>query len=93
MKKMINNKKASAYTFIYVLAFLFLLGIMFIIFNEILQVYMYPTSQYLAQDVATGTAKADKYLGFWQFAPFILVFVALLYLFLKSTQKDDNTFQ
>lgn len=88
-----SSSRGSAYTFVYVIAFLFLLGIMYIIFNQVLQIYMYPTSQYLAQDVATGTAKADKYLGFWQFAPFIIIFVALLYLFLKSTQRDDNTFQ
>ena len=68
---------------------------MYIIFNQILNVYMYPTTQYLvngttAIGTTVTTAKADRYLGFWTYVPFILIFVLLLYLFIESTKKSNN---
>jgi hypothetical protein len=98
MKPLLFNKKASAFTFIYVISFAFLLIIMYIIFSQILNVYMYPTTEYLvnattALNTTVTTAKADKFLGYWDLTPYVLIFVMLLYLFIKSTQKDDNTFQ
>jgi uncharacterized membrane protein YdjX (TVP38/TMEM64 family) len=85
MKKL--NNKGSAYWMLYSFAFGFLLIMMFMIFNQILQVYIYPTTQYLTTDLATTTARADKYLGFWELVPYILLFLVLLFLFIKSTQK------
>ena len=88
-----NNKRASAYWFIYVLAFAMLLILMFIIFNQTLQVYIYPTTQFLVNGTSTTTARADTFLGFWEAYPIIMIIIILFFLFLKSTQNDNNTFQ
>lgn len=82
--KLGKRKDGSAYWFMYIMLFLFGLGIMYVIFNEILQIYLYPTTQFLTSD----TSKADRFLGFWQLTPFILIFLALLFLFLKSTSEE-----
>lgn len=87
------NKKASSYWFIYVASFAFVLIIMYIIFNETLQVYMYPTTQYLTNGSTIGTSRADTFLGFWQLVPFILIIISLFYLFIKSVSKEDNSVQ
>lgn len=89
------NKRASVYTFVYVMAFGFLLAIIYLIFTQILTVYIYPTTEYLVNGTTplgttVTTAKADKFLGFWQMIPFVLIFLLIFYLFIESTRKSDN---
>ena len=87
MKRLLKSKKASSYWFMYTLAFLFVIGILFIIFDETLHVYLYPTTQMLTNN---NTEEADRWLGFWGFTPFIIVFIGLLFMFFKLTQKDTQ---
>ena len=80
------DKKASVYWFIYAMAFLFMITIMYIIFNQILRVYIYPTTVDLAPDIS----KPDKWLGFWGFMPFIIVFIISLYMWIKTTSENKE---
>jgi hypothetical protein len=81
------NKKASAYWFIYALIFAFALTILYIIFGQILNVYIYPTSVEL-----TGghMEEPTKWLGFWGFVPYIILVIIGLFLFFKLTQRDTQ---
>jgi len=85
--KIIKNKVGSSYWFMYTLAFLFVLGVLYIVFNQTLQIYLYPTTQFLTNGVTT---EADRWLGFWAFTPFIIIFIALIFLFFKLTQRDTT---
>jgi hypothetical protein len=81
------GRSGSSYWFIYSLAFLFILTILYIIFGEILHVYIYPTTM----DLTGGqTVSADKWLGFWGFTPYIILLVIGLFLFFKLTQRDTQ---
>lgn len=88
-KKLLNilNKKASSYWFIYSMAFLFCLTILYIIFGQVLKVYIYPTTVYLTNGTTT---EADKWLGFWDFTPYIILLIIGLFLFFKLTQRDTQ---
>lgn len=87
MKRLLNNRVGSSYWFMYTLAFLFVIGILYIIFNETLHVYLYPTTELLTGGVTTAP---DKWLGFWGFTPFIIIFIGLMFMFFKLTQRDTQ---
>jgi uncharacterized BrkB/YihY/UPF0761 family membrane protein len=82
-----GNRKGSSYWFMYTLAFLFVLGVLYIIFNQTLQVYLYPTTQMLTHG---DTTQPDRWLGFWRFTPLIMIVIALLFMFFKLTQRDTT---
>jgi len=85
--KLFSNHRASSYWFMYTLAFLFVLGVLYIIFNQTLQVYLYPTTEYLT---GGDNTQPDRWLGFWALTPFILIFIGLIFLFFKLTQRDTT---
>lgn len=86
-KKISIGRKGSAYWYVYALIFLFALLILYIIFGQVLQVYLYPTSLELTGGNMT---EPDKYLRFWGFTPYIIVLVIILFLFFKLTQRDTQ---
>lgn len=81
------NKSGSAYWFIYALIFAFALTILYIIFSQILNVYIYPTSVELTGGDMT---EPTKWLGFWGFVPYIILVIIGLFLFFKLTQRDTQ---
>lgn len=81
------NKSGSAYWFIYAIIFAFALAILYIIFGQILNVYIYPTSEYLT---GGDMSKPDKWLSFWDFTPYIIILIIGLFLFFKLTQRDTQ---
>lgn len=84
------NKTGSGYWLVYSFAFLFMLGILFIIFNQILHDNLYPVTEELAADGPYGTAKADRWLEFWAFFPVIALLVILVFLFVKIANKQQE---
>lgn len=85
--KLSKNRRASAYWFIYTLLFAFALGVLYIIFNQILNVNLYPISS----DMTGGnTVTQDKWIGFWNFTPWILVLLILVFIFVKFTQPETT---
>lgn len=82
------GKRGSAYWFIYALMFGFALTMLYIIFGQILHVYVYPTTVELTSG---NTSLADKWLGFWAFTPYIIVLIVGLFLFFKLTQRDTTS--
>lgn len=79
------NKKGASYWFIYALAFGFVLTILYIIFGQVLQEYLYPTTIIMTGGGA-NMAEADKWLSFWAYVPFIIVLFVLLFMYFRMTQ-------
>lgn len=86
LRKIIKNRKASSYWFIYSLAFLFVLTILMIIFGQILNVNLYPISQDLTGGDMT---EPNKWLSFWNFTPYIIVLIVLVFIFFKLTSRES----
>lgn len=90
LQKMLGNRTGSSYWFIYSLAFLFVIGILYIVFNQTLLVYVYPTTQMLTNvSGIEHTETADQWLGFWGLVPFILILIIGMFIFFKLTQRDS----
>jgi multidrug efflux pump subunit AcrB len=81
------NRKGSAFYFIYAMAFLFVLTILYIIFGQVLKVYIYPTTVQLTGGDMT---QPTKWLSFWNFTPYIIILIIGLFLFFKLTQRDTT---
>jgi len=81
------NTKGSAFGFIYGLAFLLVLVILYIIFSQVLNVYIYPTTLELTGGEVT---EPTKWLKFWDFTPYIILFVVGLFLFFRLTSRDTT---
>ena len=89
LQDMLHSKSGSSYWLIYALLFGFALTFLFIIFNETLKVYIYPTTIMLTN--ASGTAQtsyADKWISYWDFMPFIIVLIVGIFIFFRTTQND-----
>lgn len=85
--RMMNNRKGSSYMFIYGLAFAFILALLYIVFNQILNVYLYPTTQFIS---GGDTAEADNWLGFWGMVPYMIVFIIALFMYFRLTQSQTG---
>ena len=89
LKQLLDSKRGSSYWFVYALLFGFALTLLFIIFNETLKVYIYPTTVMLTNVSGTPhTQNADQWLSYWDFMPFIIVLILGLFIFFRSTQSD-----
>lgn len=84
-RKILNNRKGSSYMFIYGLAFAFILALLFIVFNQILNVYLYPTTQFIT---GGDTSEPDNWLGFWGMVPYMIVFIIALFMYFRLTQSQ-----
>ena len=84
---MFSQKRASSYWFIYTLAFAFVLAILYIIFSQILHVYLYPTTQMLSNG---NTTEPDKWLGFWGLVPYMIIFIIGLFMYFRLTQSSTG---
>ena len=82
-----GNKRGSSYWFIYTLAFAFVLAILYIIFGQILNVYIYPTTEYLS---GGDTTEPDRWLSFWGWVPFMIVFIIATFMYFKLTQTPSG---
>ena len=84
------NKVGSGYWLVYSFAFLFILGIMFIIFNQIIMDNLYPVAEELTSEYTGDMSKVDRWLSFWVFFPIIALVVVLIFLFVKTANKQQE---
>ena len=82
-----RNRKGSAYWFIYAIAFAFILAILYIVFGQILNVYLYPTSEYLTGGNMTGP---QKFLDTFGWVPYIIVLIIVVFLYFRLTQSPSG---
>jgi len=73
-------KHGSAYTLIYGLMFLLFCGVLYIIFNQVntnsIRTMINDTAfNFTAEDID----EADNYMGMWNFMPYVLTFVILMF--------------
>lgn len=94
-----NNKGQSVgFSWIFALIMLFGLGILFIVFNQVLNGNLYPviTEQIAASDINASTqaeivASIDKYLDFFDSLPFIMFVVIVVYMVIVAIRKEGES--
>jgi len=82
----IKGKNGAAFYFIYTLVILGFILTMYIVFNQVLKEHVYTSitnNSAVFNLSAQDKAYADEYLTFWDFVPYILIIVALIYLFIR----------
>jgi hypothetical protein len=84
------NNTGAAYWLVYSFGFLFILGIMFIIFNQILINNLYPVTEEITNISTHDTSRADRWLGFWYWFPGLALLVVLIFLFVKIANKQQE---
>jgi hypothetical protein len=95
---MINKKGAIGFSWIIVIIFLFLLGLAYIVYNQVLTVHISPVAGDLIDDspYINASQKLEmkehnaKYMSFWNSMPFILVFLMIIYLITRGFTKGDQ---
>jgi len=87
--KLLNNHRGSSFWFIYTLAFAFVLAILYVIFGQILHVYIYPTTEFLTGGGA-NMAEPDKWLTFWGWTPFMIVLIIAAFMFFRLTSTPSG---
>lgn len=95
--RMILTRKAAAWSWVYGLAFLFALGILYTIFLYVFQGHLVPTILATAnQTVADAGERAiiedgiNKYMTYFKILPFVLFFVVVLYMILTTIYKQSG---
>jgi len=99
-----KNKKAysTGFAWIFGLVTLFGLGVLYIVFSQVFVGHLVPTIKNMVNgttanlniDVATQTeinAGIDKYMVFFNFMPFILFFVVVLYMIIAAVRKERES--
>ena len=97
LKRLKRSKKAEAWAWVYGLAFLFALGILYTVFLYVFEGHLVPTiltvtnqtvtSEYDRMEIQTGIA---KYMSFFKMMPFVLFFVVVLYMILTTIYKQSG---
>jgi len=91
-----KNKKGSlAFDWIYGLAFLISLGLLYIVFNQVIDVHLVPAIENTIPDTFVGKSeivqKNSEWLSYWAFIPFLLVFIILAYWFVAGVRQGKNS--
>ena len=95
------NKKAysTGFTWVFGLVTLFGLGILYIVFNQVLVVHLVPTIKDMVNNtgnVPTATVveifgNIDKFMDTFHLLPYILFFVVVLYMFIAAITKERES--
>lgn len=95
--RMFQYKTGAAWAWVYGLAFLFALGILYTIFLYVFQGHLVPTILTTANqtisdpaEIAQIEAGINKYMTFFKTLPFILFFVVVLYMILTTIYKQSG---
>ena len=101
MGRFINRKgQSTGFAFIIGIIFLFVLGLAYVIFNQVMTVHIQPISDNLINssehlnvtDANDLQANNDKYMSFWNSMPFIIVFLIVIYLLTSGFRKGDDRY-
>jgi flagellar basal body-associated protein FliL len=96
--KFLRNKKGSGWIWIYGLAFLFAIGLVYALFLYVFEGHLIPIIQEVTNDSTTidAATKAeinsgiDKYMTFFKLIPFILFFVVVIYMIASTIFKQSG---
>jgi len=86
------TKKGSAYSFIYGLAFLFVIGLLIIVFTQVVNQHMYPlqtTNTDLFNLSVVEQAHVDRVVSYWLWAPVVMIIITLIYWLHSASTPDD----
>lgn len=86
------------FTWILTILFLFLLGVAYVLFNQVLTVEVLPLSNDLiASSPYLNTTEVEdiqnennKYMAFWHSMPFIIVFLLVIYAIVTGFRKGND---
>ena len=97
------NKKGQSTGFAWVsgLVLLFTLGILFIIFSQVFSAYLIPVLKDQANTTAlravdggnatlTVNYEIDKAMDFWNFMPFVFLFIIIIFVIVAAIRKDQQ---
>lgn len=92
MKQFISDKKGGVgKEWIFTLAFIFALTLLYLIFNMVYQVHLTPIILDNLPDTEVGIEAENGilfYMGLFKYAPFILFGVVLIYMFMLAIKKE-----
>jgi len=87
-----NKKGSLAFNFIYGLGFLFGLGILYIVFNQVIQVDYQPTIEGMIDDESPNKAMIEQmnseWISYWEIIPILLVLTVMLYFFVSGIMQQ-----
>jgi membrane protease YdiL (CAAX protease family) len=93
------DKKGESVGFSWIIGiiFLFILGISFVIFNQVLTVHVEPLSESLinnspylnSTEIDDVKVQNDKFMAFWNSLPFIIVFIIVIYIIVTGFRRGD----
>ena len=94
-----NNRGSAGFAWMYGIVFLFGLGILYIIFNQIFMVHLIPTiTDALTSQgnvdpttVAEIEGNIDKYMAFFHILPFVLFGVTIIYMIFAAVRKERES--
>lgn len=94
-----KNKKGNGWVWIYGLSFLFVLGLLYVIFLYVLEGNVAPVIKATAtqniHDAGTLTtinSGIDRYLTYFKIMPFVLVAVVIVYMFASTIFKQSGQY-
>lgn len=98
MKKFNKRGQSAAFSWIYGIVSLFGIGILFIIFTQVFDVYLSPiiigqiNSSTTIDDASklASIGGINKYLTFWRILPFVLILCVIIYMIVSSVRKDTG---
>ena len=95
--RFLRNKSGEGWAWVYGLAFLFALGILYTVFLYVFEGHLVPTILTVTnQTVTSASDRADivagisKYMTFFKMMPFVLFFVVILYMILTTIYKQSG---
>ena len=100
--KLRKNKKGIVMSWIYILLFLFALGILYTTFLYVFEGHLIPTIEGITDSTITDPTDnasihsgINKYMTYFKMMPFILIFVVIVYGFANAIYKQSggNAFQ
>lgn len=86
------NRRASAYVFVYGLAFLAGGALLFIVLTQVINEHVYP----LTNDTTTfnmtaaDMAEIDRKIDFWGYIPVVLIFLVVMYWVYHTANRTDG---
>jgi len=86
-----NKKGNIGREWMFALAFIFALTILYLTFNFVYNIHLAPIFIELLPDDTTGAEAEDGivfWLGIWKFFPYILLGLVIVYMFLLSVKKE-----
>lgn len=86
---------ALAFEWIYFLVFLFAIGVLYIMLNQILTNYIYPIPGNIMSD--SDPHKADvindnsTWMQYWRFTPILVFILFLIWIVIRSTLQNSQS--